>query len=91
MRNEIFSEDIKNVKMSSFFHLLFDKVIISGVTRGSTQGGNLDKRGPLASTQKETWEMMVNLDVGGYTITINHRNIIRKMQNTTTYWKRKQY
>jgi len=24
--------------------------------------------------------MMVNLDVGGYTKTINHRNIIRKMQ-----------
>jgi len=38
--------------MSSFFHLLFDMVITSGVTRGLTQGGNLAKRGPLASTQK---------------------------------------
>jgi len=52
MGNEIFSEDIQNVKMSSFFHLLFDIVIISGVTRGLTQNGNLAKSGPLASTQK---------------------------------------
>jgi len=49
MRNEIFSEDIQYVL---FFHLLFDIVIISGLTRGLTQGGNLAKRGPLANTQK---------------------------------------
>jgi len=45
---------LKNVKMSSFFHLLFDMVIISGVTRGLSQGGNLAKRGPLTSAQKKT-------------------------------------
>jgi len=44
---------LKNVKMSSFFHLLFDMVIISGVTRGLSQGGNLAKRGPLTSAQKK--------------------------------------
>jgi len=52
MRNEIFSADIQTVKMSSFFHFLFDIFIISGVTTGLTQGGNLVKRGPLASAQK---------------------------------------
>jgi len=51
--NEIFSEDIENVKMSSFLHLLFDIGIISGVTRGLSQGGNLAKKGQLASTQKK--------------------------------------
>jgi len=40
--------------MSSFLHLSFDIVIISGVTRGLSQGGNLAKRGPLASTPKTT-------------------------------------
>jgi len=55
------------MSMSSFLHLLFDIVIISGVTRGLIQGGKLAKRGPLASIQKTTWEMMVNLDVDGYT------------------------
>jgi len=44
----------KNVKMSSYLHLLFDIVIISGVIRGLSQSGNLAKRGPLASTQKKT-------------------------------------
>jgi len=43
----------KNVKMSSFLHLLFDMVIINGVTRGLSQGANLAKRGPLASAQKK--------------------------------------
>jgi len=33
MRNEIFSKDIKNVKISSFLQSLFEIVIISGVTR----------------------------------------------------------
>jgi len=46
----------KNVKVSSFFHLLFDIVIISGVTRGLSQGGNLTKRDPLTSTQKTKYE-----------------------------------
>jgi len=75
--------------MSSFFHLLFGIVIISGVTGGLTQGGNLAKSGPLASTQAKTWEMMVNLDVGGYIKTINHRNIIRKMQKNNNLLKTK--
>jgi len=43
----------KNFNMSSFLHLLFNIVIISGVTRGLIQGGNLAKSGPLASTQKK--------------------------------------
>jgi len=56
----------KNVKMSSFSRFLFYLVIISGVTRGFSQGGNLAKRGPLVSTQKRNLEMMVNQDVDGY-------------------------
>jgi len=40
--------------MSSFLHLLFDIGIISGVTSGLSQGGNLAKKGLLASTQKKT-------------------------------------
>jgi len=55
--------------MSSILHFLFYLVIISGVTRGLIQGGTLAKRGPLASTQKKNLEMMVNLDVDGYTKT----------------------
>jgi len=39
--------------MYPFLHLLFDTVIITGVTRGLSQGGNLAKRGALASTQKK--------------------------------------
>jgi len=35
-------------------HLLFDIVIISGVTRDLSLGGSLAKMGPLASTQKKT-------------------------------------
>jgi len=70
---------LKNVKMSSFSHFLFYLVIISGVTRSFSQGGNLAKRGPLASTQKRNLEMMVNLDVDGYFKTLNHRKIIRKL------------
>jgi len=31
------------MSMSSFLHLLFDIVIISSVTRGLSQGGNLAK------------------------------------------------
>jgi len=38
----------------------------------------LAKRGPLVSTQKT--EMMVNLDVDGYTKTLNYRTIIRKIK-----------
>ena len=79
----------KNVKMSSFLHLLFDIVIISAVTRGLSQGGNLAKTDPLASTQKKTWETMVNLDVDGYTKTLNHRKIFRKMQKTNNLLKTK--
>jgi len=66
--------------MSSFSHFLFYLVIISGVTRGFSLGGNLAKRGPLASTQKKIIEMMVNLDVDDYSKTLNHRKIIRKLQ-----------
>ena len=66
------------MSMSSFLHLFFDIVIISGVARGLSQGGNLAKRGPLVSTQKT--EMMVNLDVDGYTKTLNYRTIIRKIK-----------
>jgi len=51
-----FSRTFKNVKMSSFLHSLFDIVIISGVTRGLSQGGNLTKTGPLASTQEKKLE-----------------------------------
>jgi len=55
--------------MSSFLRLLFDIVIISDVSRGLSQGGNLGEGGPLASTQKKTWEIIVNLDVDDYTKT----------------------
>jgi len=64
--------------MFSFSHFLFYLVIISGVTTGFSQGGNLAKRGPLVSKQKKNLEMMVNLDVDGYSKTLNHRKIIRK-------------
>jgi len=40
MRNEVISEDLKNVKMSSS-HFLFYIAIISGVTKGLSQGGKL--------------------------------------------------
>ena len=70
--------------MSSFLHLLFDIGIISGVTSGLSQGGNLAKKGLLASTQKKTWEMKVNLDVDGYTKTLNHRKIIQKLKKQLT-------
>ena len=73
----------KNVKMFSFSHFLFYLVIISGVTTGFSQGGNLAKRGTLASTQKRNLEMMVNLDVDGYSKNLNHRKIIRKLQKKT--------
>jgi len=33
--------------------VIFGIVIISGITRGLSQGGNLAKMGPLASTQKK--------------------------------------
>jgi len=77
--------------MSSFLLLLFDIVIISGATRGLIQGENLAKRGPLASTQMKTWEMMVNLDEDGYTKskTLNHRKIIRKIQKNNNLLKTK--
>jgi len=67
--------------MSSFSHFLFYLVVISGVTRGFSLGGNLAKRGPLASTQKRNIEMMVNLDFeDDSSKTLNHRKIIRKLQ-----------
>jgi len=63
---------LKNVKISSFLHFLFYIAIISGVTKVLSQGGKLRLKGPLATaqgslpnTQKKTWEMMVNPDVGG--------------------------
>jgi len=53
MRMKYSPRTFKNVKISSFLHLLFDIGIISGVTKGLSQGGNLDKKGLLASTQKK--------------------------------------
>jgi len=43
MRNEIFSETIKNVKLSFFLHFLFCIAITidSGVTTALSQGGKL--------------------------------------------------
>jgi len=75
--------------MSTILHFLFYLIIISGVTRGLSQGGNLAKRNPLASTQKKNLEMMVNLGVDGYTKTQNHRKIIRKLQKTNNLPKTK--
>jgi len=53
MRMKYSPRTFKNVQISSFLHLLFDIGIISGVTKGLSQGGNLDKKGLLASTQKK--------------------------------------
>ena len=67
-------------------------------TRGETTvyrfklGGNLAETGPLttvrgalANTRKKSWEMVVNLDLGGYTKTLHIRKIFRKMQKPITY------
>jgi len=45
------------MSMSSFLHLLFDIVIISSVTRGLSQGGNLAKGAlwPALRKQLEIW------------------------------------
>jgi len=57
------------------------KGVISGVTRGLSQGKKLPvaERGalpivgtPLAKTQKKAWQLMVSPDVDGYTKTLNH-------------------
>jgi len=55
-RNEIFFEDIQKCQHVLLFAFIIwhTVVIIRGVTRGLSQGGNLAKRGPLASTQKKT-------------------------------------
>jgi len=46
MRNEIISEDIKNVEMSSFLQFIFYIAIISGVAKGLRQGGKHRQEGP---------------------------------------------
>jgi len=73
--------------MSSFLQL-FDIVIISGATRDLSQGENLAKRAHWPILRKKL-EVMENLDVDGYTETLNHRKIIRKMQKNNNLLKTK--
>ena len=70
--------------------------ITSGVTRSLNQGVNLAEKGPMATVgdslanfQKQTWEIE-NLDLDGYTKTLNHRKILRKTRKTT-YLKPKEH
>jgi len=65
--------------MSFFLQWLFDIVIISGATRDLSQGENLAKRDNWPTLRKKL-EVMENLDVDGYTETLNHLKIMRKMQ-----------
>jgi len=53
MRIKYSPRTFKNVKMSSFLHLLFDIGVISDATIGLSKAGNLAKKGLLASTQKK--------------------------------------
>ena len=67
----------------------------SGVTRSLSQGVLAERgplatvRGPLTNIQKKTWEMTVNPDVDGYTKTLNHREIFRKMHKSKNLLKTK--
>jgi len=68
-------------------HQQFHWCVVSGVNKGLSQGGNFAEgvllatvEGPLANTQRKSWEMVVNPDMDICTKHRNCRKILGKTQ-----------